>query len=113
MWGLVCLSITFTQSHLAILLTFALYGLHKGALDTVQRTYVSELCPAEFRASSLGTFQMVIGLCALPASLIAGVLWEKINILAPFYFSFALTIISMILLVFVKEPCLHDFSFRH
>ncbi len=113
MWGLVCLSIIFTQSHLAILLAFALYGLHKGALDTVQRTYVSELCPVEFRASSLGTFQMVIGFCALPASLIAGVLWESVNILAPFYFSFALTIISMILLVFVKEPCLHDFSFRH
>ncbi|MDI6654756.1 MAG: MFS transporter [Candidatus Hydrothermarchaeota archaeon] len=102
-WGLVCLSFIFIQSYLAIILTFVLYGLHKGALEPVQKTFVSELAPTEYRASSLGGFQMVVGLCALPASLIAGILWDKINIFMPFYFSLSLTILSIIMLIFVKE----------
>ena len=102
-WGLVCLSFIFFRSHLAIILTFVLYGLHKGALEPVQKTFVSELSPIKYRASSLGGFQMAVGLCALPASLIAGVLWDKISIFMPFYFSLSLTALSIIMLIFVKE----------
>ena len=102
-WGLVCLSFIFFRSHLAIILAFVLYGLHKGALEPVQKTFVSELSPIKYRASSLGGFQMAVGLCALPASLIAGVLWDKISIFMPFYFSLSLTALSIIMLIFVKE----------
>ena len=102
-WGLVCLSFIFFRSYLSIILTFVLYGLHKGALEPVQKTFVAELSPLEYRASSLGGFQMVIGLSALPASFIAGILWDKIGISIPFYFSLILTILSSILLIFVKE----------
>lgn len=102
-WGLVCLSFIFFRSHLAIILAFVLYGLHKGALEPVQKTFVSELSPIKYRASSLGGFQMVVGLCALPASLIAGILWDKISIFMPFYFSLSLTALSIIMLIFVKE----------
>ena len=91
------------RNYLAIILTFVLYGLHKGALDPVQKTLVSELAPTEYRASILGGFQMVIGLCALPASLIAGVIWDKISIFTPFYFSLSLTVLSIVMLTFVKE----------
>jgi len=69
----------------------------------VQRTFVCELAPKEFRASCLGGFQMVIGLCALPASFVAGVLWDTLGILVPFYLSLFLTIISGIMLLFVKK----------
>ena len=103
LWGLVCLSFILIQSYLTIVLTFVLYGLHRGALEPVQKTFVSELSPVKYRASSLGGFQMVIGLCALPASLIAGMLWDKISIFMPFYFSLSLTILSIIMLIFVKE----------
>ena len=102
-WGLVCLSFVFIQSYLSIILAFVLYGLHAGALHPVQKTFVSELAPTEYRASALGGFQMVIGLCAFPASLIAGILWDKISIFMPFYFSLGLTILSIIMLIFVKE----------
>jgi MFS family permease len=102
-WGLVCISFIFMQSYLAIILTFVLYGLHKGALEPVQRTFVAELAPTAYRASGLGGFQMITGLCALPASLIAGILWERISIFMPFYFSLGLTFLSIIMLTFVRE----------
>lgn len=102
-WGLVCLSFIFIQSYMSIIFTFVLYGLHIGALHPVQKTFVSELAPEKYRASTLGGYQMVIGLCALPASLIAGILWDRIGVLTPFYFSLGLTILSIAMLIFVKE----------
>lgn len=103
LWGLVCVCFIISRNYFIVFLSFILYGLHKGALETVQRAFVSELAPSNFRASSLGAFQMIVGLCALPASLIAGMLWDKINIYTPFYFSLGLTILSSIMLVFVGE----------
>jgi MFS family permease len=102
-WALVCLSFILIHSRWSIILTFVLYGLHKGALEPVQKTFVAELAPPEYLAGSLGGFQMVVGLCALPASLAAGLLWDKIGIFIPFYFSLMLTIIAMVMLFFVRE----------
>ena len=102
-WAAVCLSLILSRSEKMVIFSFILYGAHKGALEPVQKTFVSELAPKEFRASVLGGYQMVIGLCALPASFIAGLLWEGFGMSAPFYFSLILTIISGFMLVFVKK----------
>ena len=103
LWGLTCLSFILSQSYIAIIFSFILYGMHKGALEPSQKTFVSALAPSAYRASSLGGFQMVIGLSALPSSLVAGILWDKINIFTPFYLSVGLTALSSLLLLFVKE----------
>lgn len=103
LWGLVCLGCIVLQSYAAILFIFVLYGMHRAGMDTVQKTFVCELAPADYRASGLGGFQMIIGLCALPASLIAGILWDTIGITTPFYFSIGLTGVSALLLLLVKE----------
>ncbi|MCX6710143.1 MAG: MFS transporter [Candidatus Woesearchaeota archaeon] len=104
LWGLVCWCFIFLRMYpWAIILSFVLYGIHKGILDPVQRTFVSELAPEKYRASALGLFQMVIGMCALPSSLIAGIVWDKFGFLAPFCISLALTIPSILLLTYVKE----------
>lgn len=102
-WLLVVLSFILFHGYLTIILGFVLYGLHKGALEPVQKTFVSELSPKEYRASSLGGFQMVTGLCALPASFVAGILWDRKGKFAPFYFSLILTFISILMLLFVQE----------
>jgi len=103
LWAGVCLGIISGRSPILVVGLFALYGIHKAALDPVQRTLVSELCPSAFRSSCLGAFQMLVGLCALPASLIAGLLWERVGVLAPFYLSLALTSVAFGLLFLVKE----------
>jgi len=102
-WIIVCISFVLFKNYFVIALAFVFYGLHKGSLEPVQRTLVSELSPKKYRASSLGGFQMAIGLFALPASLSAGILWDKIGVNIPFYFSIILTAISMIMLMFVRE----------
>jgi MFS family permease len=102
-WALVCLGIIFGRSLAFVVLAFFFYGVHKAALDPVQRTLVCELSPLAFRASCLGAFQMIIGFCALPASFIAGLLWERFGMFVPFYFSLGLTAVAGVLLLFVQE----------
>jgi len=101
-WILVCLIFLFFKNYFAIILAFIFYGLHKGALEPSQRAFVSELVYPEIRASALGGYQMVIGLFSLPASLVAGILWDKIGFFAPFSFSLFLTILSLIFLFKLK-----------
>ena len=102
-WILTCLIFIFTQDLAWLVVAFVLYGLHLAALDPVQTTFVSELAPKKFRASAIGGFEMAIGLCALPASLGAGLLWDAFGVGVPFALSLGLTVIAMIMLLFVKE----------
>jgi MFS family permease len=102
-WAAVCIGFLTVRRLVLVPLLFILYGAHKAALDPVQKTLVCELSPLPFRASCLGGFQMIIGLCALPASLLAGWLWDHIGLFAPFYLSLGLTAIASLLLVFVNE----------
>jgi len=103
LWAAVCAGAIFIHRLIFLPALFILYGAHKAALEPVQKTLVCELSPLAFRASCLGGFQMIIGLCSLPASLIAGLLWERAGTAAPFTLSLILTAASTLLLLLVKE----------
>jgi len=102
-FGLMCLGFIYVNSFVLIILLFVLYGLYRAAMEPVQKTFVSELSPTKYRASTMGAFQMITGLISLPAGIIAGLLWESLGFWAPFSFSLSLSIVSLTLLLFVKE----------
>lgn len=104
LWMVLCAIVIWAKGPWVLYAVFILFGLHKGALDPVQKTLVAELAPVDRRASVLGAFQMVIGLCALPASVIAGALWDRLGLHAPFILSLGLTLCALVLLIFVREP---------
>lgn len=102
-WMITILILLTSHQFVGFLITFIFYGLHKAAFEPVHKTFIAELSPTEYRASLLGGFQTVIGLFAFPASFLAGILWDKIDIVTPFYLSIILTLISLILIMFIKE----------
>jgi len=102
-WAAVCAVVVLTESLPAVAAIFVLFGVHKAALEPVQKTIAAELAPQPYRASVLGAFQMVIGLAALPASVLAGFLWDKAGRQVPFFVSLGLTAVAALLLLFVKE----------
>ncbi len=102
-WAVVCLGVILVARMTLVPVIFVFYGVHRAALEPVQRTLVTELSPPEYRASVLGGFQMAVGLCALPASLVAGWLWDRAGRAAPFALSIGLTAAAALLLAFVKE----------
>lgn len=71
---------------------FGMYGLYIGLTEGVEKALVSELAPVSERATWIGLHATAIGIGLLPASLLAGVLWDAFGASAPFYFGGALGI---------------------
>jgi MFS family permease len=87
-----------------IWLLFALYGIYYGIVEGVARAFVADLVPAEKRGTAYGFYHGVVGLTLLPASLIAGWLWDAVSPAAPFYLGAGLAFLAMLgLMGLVRE----------
>ncbi len=103
-WALVLVLFLYARESLAaVIIAFVLFGIHKGIQDTAEKTFAAELAPPEYLSTALGAFQMVLGLVALPASFMAGVLWDRFGFEAPLTVSLLLTVFATILLTLVNE----------
>jgi MFS family permease len=60
------------------------YGLYYACTDGVARAIVADLVPPALRATAMGTYATATGLALLPASVIAGGLWQQVGPWAPF-----------------------------
>jgi MFS family permease len=83
---------------------FAVYGVYYGIVEGATKAFVADMVPAEKRGTAYGLFNGVVGLMALPASLIAGWMWDAISPAATFYFGAGLSFLAMLgILLLVKE----------
>ena len=82
----------------SVILLFALYGLYSAATDGVQKALVSDMIQDNKRGTALGLYNCIIGVTLLPASVIAGVLYQRINYSAPFYFGSVMAFIAFIMM---------------
>jgi len=87
----------------SIWVLFALYGLPYAATEGMTRAFVVDLVPGQLRATALGAYTFAIGLAALPASLVAGVLWDQVSPAAPFVLS-ALLMAGAALALLLSRP---------
>lgn len=97
LFALVSVGFIFAESLLVYLLLFALYGLNYALVNANERAYVSDLAKESTRGVALGSYHMATSVAALPAGLIAGLLWD----IDPAYtFGFgALTAISAVMVL--------------
>jgi len=71
---------------------YALYGVYYGMTYGTGKALIADLVSADLRGTAYGAYNAVLGLLDLPASLIAGVLWQGagswvgFGAAAPFYF---------------------------
>jgi MFS family permease len=77
---------------------FLVYGLYFGLTEGGERALVADLVPPEARASAYGVYHTAVGLAALPASLLAGWLWQAFGAAAAFATGAALAGLAAILL---------------
>ena len=82
---------------------FILYGVYTALITGVERAYISEIAPQEFRGTLLGLHGTIIGLTLFPASMIAGVLWTMIDASAPFIFGGSLALAAALTLGIVMK----------
>ncbi len=85
-------------------LLFALHGVYQGFLKPSQTALVADLAPAEHRAEVLGRYSMWIGLFAIPAPSIFGLLWDSFTWKVPFIVSGICVGLSAALLMLLVKP---------
>ncbi|GAV21692.1 MFS transporter [Carboxydothermus pertinax] len=79
-------------------LLYILYGAYYGITEGVEKAMVADLVPSEKRASAYGLYNAAVGISALPASLIAGFLWDKFSPAHAFFFGSLLALLAVVLL---------------
>ncbi|PWB70644.1 MAG: MFS transporter [Anaerolineales bacterium] len=99
-YGLVYLGFAFAREGWQVWTLFALYGLYYAATEGVAKALVADLVPEAQRGTAYGLFNAAIGIMALPASMIAGLLWQGIGAwngfgpAAPFLFGACLALLA-------------------
>jgi len=86
-----------TPWHIAGL--FVSYGVCMGLTEGVQRAYLATLAPHERTATAFGLYHMVVGIAILPASLLAGILWDAVGPAAPFWFGAGMASLATLLFI--------------
>ncbi|MFE4106876.1 MFS transporter [Almyronema epifaneia] len=100
-FALVYLGFAFVSDAALIWPLFMLYGLYATLTRGLQKALVADLVHPQKRGAETGTFYLVTGLVALPASLIAGWLYTQLGAAVPFSLSAVLAAIAALLLVAV------------
>lgn len=102
-YGLVYLGFAFSRTGAEIWALFTLYGIYYAATEGVGKALVADLVPDTQRGTAYGLYNAAVGLAVLPASVIAGLLWQGIGSwqgfgpAAPFFFGAAMSLLAGIL----------------
>ena len=99
-YALVYLGFAFATQPIHAWILFAIYGLYYGLADGTMRAYVADLVEKEKRATAFGIYHGVVGLMALPASLIFGWLWQSVGISVAFIFGAGLAFLALLIFEF-------------
>jgi MFS family permease len=88
-----------------IVALYLCYGAYYGLTMGTAKAMVADLVPARLRGTAYGSYHALVGIIDLPASLIAGLLWQGIGSwqgfgpAAPFYFGAATALAAALLLM--------------
>lgn len=95
-YGAVYLGFAFVTRAWQIWGLYILYGAYYGATEGVGKALVADVVTAsEKRGTAFGLYNAAVGISALPASFIAGLLWQKWGPAAPFLFGAALSLAAV------------------
>src|SRR5262249_28013961 len=97
---LVYLGLAFSRTGWQVWTLFGVYGLYYAATEGIAKALVADLIPESLRGTAYGYFNAATGIAALPASLIAGLLWQGAGAWhafcasAPFFFGAVMALLA-------------------
>ncbi len=113
-YGLIYLGFALAAAGWQIWALYALYGLYYATFEGAAKAFVADLVPAPQRGTAYGIYNAAVGLMALPASLLAGIVWQGIGgwagfgAAAPFVMGAGFALVAMLLLWRWKTPVAVD-----
>ncbi len=100
LYALVYWGFAYAHSPWQVWVLFALYGLYLGMGQGVLLAMVADQVPANLRGTAFGLINLASGIALLPASLLAGFLWQSVGAEATFLAgSFFATLAAIVLIV--------------
>jgi MFS family permease len=84
---------------------YVVYGIYYGLAYGTTKAMVADIVPASLRGTAYGTYNAVLGILDLPASLIAGILWEGLGgwagfgPSAPFLFGGIMALVAAVMML--------------
>jgi len=87
-----------------IWLLFAFYGLFFGLTEGVEKAYLADMADPALRGAAFGWYNFAVGAGALPASVLFGLIWQRLGGVAPFLFGAGLAAVSALLLLLLIKP---------
>ncbi len=87
----------------ALIAVFLAYGIYFGLSEPSEKAWVADLVPDSLRGTAYGYYNGVIGIGALPASLVFGFLWHTWGKAAAFGTGAALAALASVLLLLVRS----------
>jgi MFS family permease len=98
------------QTSWQIWVLYALYGVYYGLAYGTAKALVADIVPVELRGTAYGTYNATLAMLDLPASLIAGLLWQGVGAWpgfgpsAPFLFGAVLALAAAVLMAVWRSP---------
>jgi MFS family permease len=79
-----------------VLLGVALWGVHMGITQGLLARMVADTAPADLRGTAYGFFNLMSGLAMLLASVVAGLLWDRLGASFTFYAGAAFCVATLV-----------------
>jgi MFS family permease len=87
------------QGLAAVVTGVVLWGLHMGMTQGLLAAMVAGAAPAHLRGTAFGFFNLVSGVALLIASVLAGLLWDRLGAGVTFYAGAAFSALALALLM--------------
>jgi MFS family permease len=100
-WGvytLVYAGLAFTSNLPLVMGLFVVYGIYHGLTEGPEKALVSQLAKSSQRGLAFGWYSLVYGLLAVPASLLFGLLYDKVSPQAAFLSGSGFALLGLVLL---------------
>lgn len=95
--------LAFAANPVLLIVGALLWGLHMGFTEGVFAAMVANSAPEDLRGSAFGIFNMLRGFVLLAASVIAGLLWDRLGPQATFGFASVLAVLTVFALRMRQE----------
>ena len=83
---------------------FLAYGLFFALTEGAERALVADLVPAARRGTAFGWFYMTVGIATLPASILFGLVWDRLGAHSAFIMGASLAAVASVALMFMPRP---------
>jgi MFS family permease len=92
------------ESTTAVISLFLAYGLYFGLTEGVEKAWIADLAPVDARGTAFGFYNAALGIGALAASLLFGLVWTRVSPEAAFLTGASIAVAATLLLYLSFSP---------